>query len=298
MARSAHDDQPLGATEQTSLTARTKDLCHRYGLRAVKSLGQNFLLDENLARKIANAALAFEPEALLEIGPGLGAITLPLAESGLPLEAWEKDPKLAGPLGELLASYPNVALHIGDFLDAPIDTGRPAVAVGNLPYYITTPILERLLETCPAFIGIVVTVQKEVADRLRAAPGTDDYSSLTVYCRFFVERIETVASLPPSVFMPRPGVDSEALALQPRQEPPESIGDARAFFRVVRAGFGYRRKTLRKALATAGIPGLDRDGVDEILAAAEIDGQRRGETLDFDEFAALGNALARLEAGQ
>ncbi|MBP8955100.1 MAG: ribosomal RNA small subunit methyltransferase A [Armatimonadetes bacterium] len=298
MARSAHDDQPQGATERQSLTARTKDLCHRYDLRAVKSLGQNFLLDENLARKIANAALAFRPEALLEIGPGLGAITLPLAESGLPLEAWEKDPKLAAPLGELLADYSNVALHIGDFLDAPIDVQRPTVAVGNLPYYITTPILERLLEARPAFVGIVVTVQKEVADRLRAAPGSEDYSSLTVYCRFFVERVETVASLPPSVFMPRPGVDSEAVALQPRREPPEGIQDASAFFRVVRAGFGYRRKTLRKALTTAGIAGLDRESVDGVLGAAGIDGQRRGETLDFGEFAALGNALARLEAGQ
>ena len=289
------DPSPTPPSERVSLTARTVALCREFGLRPVKSLGQNFLLDENLARKIADAALAYGPEMILEIGPGLGAITLPLAESGLPLDAWEKDPKLAAPLGQVLSAHPNATVHTGDFLDAPLDTQRPTVAVGNLPYYITTPILERLLEARPAFAGIVVTVQKEVADRLRAAPGASDYSSLTVYCRFFVDSVETVASLPPSVFMPRPGVDSEALALRPRCEAPAEIGHAPSFFRVVRAAFGYRRKTLRKALATAAIPGLDRDGVDALLSVAGIDGGRRGETLDFSEFAALGNALAARE---
>jgi len=291
LARSAHDDQPQGATERQSLTARTKDLCHRYDLRAVKSLGQNFLLDENLARKIASAALAFEPEALLEIGPGLGAITVPLAESGLPLEAWEKDPKLAAPLGELLADYPNVALHIGDFLDAPIDVQRPTVAVGNLPYYITTPILERLLEARPAFVGIVVTVQKEVADRLAAGPGSRTYGVPSAKAQWY-GRTEAAGDVGASVFWPVPNVGSGLVRIT-RTEPPRSTAGRAATFAVVDAAFSQRRKTLRSALAgLAGSP----TAAQEALVAAGVDPGSRGEQLDIAAFARIADALADARA--
>jgi 16S rRNA (adenine1518-N6/adenine1519-N6)-dimethyltransferase len=211
--------------------------------------------------------------------------------------AFEKDPKLEAPLRELLGDIASFDLQMGDFLKADLAglSGPQAVAVGNLPYYITTPILERLLDATPPFGAVVVTVQREVGQRMMAHAGDDDYGSLTVYCQYHLEQILQVCSLGPAAFIPPPGVSSLALRLVPRQHPPEGVLSAAAFFRVVRAAFGHRRKTLRRALITAAtVPGGD-EAVDRVLGEAGIDGQRRGETLDFAEFARLGNALAERE---
>jgi len=281
--------QPLGR--------RTRELLHRSGLRPVKSLGQNFLVDDNLAAKLAGAALELSPQTIVEIGPGLGALTVPLARSGCRVVAFEKDKKLEGPLRDLMSGFSNFDLRMGDFLDADLGglTGPETVAVGNLPYYITSPILERLFLAQPPLRAIVVTTQREVADRLTASPGSKEYGSLTVFCSYYVESIEVIARLGPSVFLPPPAVASTALRLIPRRQPPPGVLSEARFFAGVRAALGYRRKSLRRALATAPQTGLDVTDAAAVLAAAGLDPTRRGETLSFDEFVALGNALAQWE---
>lgn len=285
------------AGHHESLTARTCRLMREHDLQASKSLGQNFLIDDNLARRIADEALSFRPDGLIEIGPGLGALTVLLAESGLPLTACEKDTRLRPALEELVEGFPGVSLAFGDFLEMDLSPGPNTVAVGNLPYYITTPILEKLFGLTPPLRGIVVTVQQEVASRIQAGPADGkDYGSLTVFCRYYAERIERVCALPPTVFLPQPGVQSVALAIHPRPEPPGDIASTDHFFRAVRAAFGYRRKTLRKALEVSPRTALDRSLADRVLQVARIDGGRRGEALSFEEFIRLGNALAAVEA--
>ncbi|MCE5215562.1 16S rRNA (adenine(1518)-N(6)/adenine(1519)-N(6))-dimethyltransferase RsmA [bacterium] len=283
-----------GALTSLSLLQRTRTLLESHQLRPVKSLGQNFLIDDNLARKIAAAALEFQPKRIVEVGPGLGALTTALADGGVEVVAFEKDRKLEAPLRELLVSYAGVELRMGDFLEAEgLDELSPgSVAVGNLPYYVTTPILEKLFLTSPPFLGVIVTVQREVAQRLTARPGTAEYGSLTVFCTYYMERVEELCRLGPSVFLPQPGVASSALRMIPRREQPREVRDPVSFFLGLRASFGYRRKTLAKALASSPDLSLTREQAQEVLVSAGIDGQRRGETLSFTEFVALGNSIA------
>jgi len=283
---------------EMALASRTGHLLSRYGLRPVKSLGQNFLIDGNIADMLCAAVSELSPETVIEIGPGLGALTVCLGREGVRVFAIEKDPKLAAPLTELLASFDNVEVSIQDFLNADLSPylGPETVVAGNLPYYITTPILEKLFSAGESFCGIVVTVQREVAQRIQAREGTREYGALTLFCRFYAQSIETVCQLSPSVFSPVPSVASTALRLIPRGANPEGVHSPEHFFAVVRAAFGYRRKTLRKALSTATGTCLDREGSAAVLSSAGIDPQRRGDTLSFEEFVALGNALATREA--
>lgn len=296
-SRVASDTDRTTPLVEMPLAARTRELVTRFALRPVKSLGQNFLTDDNIARKLAGAALELSPATIIEIGPGLGALTVPLARSGARIVGYEKDKKLEGPLRELLSAFPNVELHMADFLKADLTPhlGPDTIAVGNLPYYITSPILEKLLLTQPPLRAIIITVQREVAERLSASPATREYGSLTVFCAYYVRSIEQLARLSPGVFWPQPSVASSALRLIPRRGPPPGVASPPHFFAGLRAAFGYRRKTLRKALTTAPETGLDRTQAEAVLAAAGIQPQRRGDTLTFDEFVALGNALAAQE---
>ncbi len=280
-----------------SLLARTRHLMARHGLRPVKSLGQNFLIDGNIAQRIASAAVDCGPSCIIEIGPGLGALTRLLADAEVPVIAFEKDRKLKTPLDELLGGLPSVQVRSEDFLKADLSAhlGEGTVACGNLPYYITTPILEKLFLASTPLRAIVVTAQREVVDRIQAAPGSPEYGSLTVFCEYFVECVESVCALRPSVFIPPPSVQSMAVRMTPRRRPPEAVASPEHFFSGLRAAFGYRRKTLKKALATAPQTGLSPADSDAVLAEAAISPQRRGETLSFDEFTALGNALAAWE---
>jgi 16S rRNA (adenine1518-N6/adenine1519-N6)-dimethyltransferase len=262
-------------------------------VRPSKSLGQNFLVDPNLAAKLVGAAMELAPRRVVEIGPGLGALTVLLAQTGLPVVCFEKDRRLQAPLQELMAPFPNFQLVVGDFLCADLSgtVDEQTVVVGNLPYYVTTPILERLWNLQPPLRGMVVTVQREVAQRLRARPGSAEYGSLTVFAAYCLERLEVVAQLPPSVFAPQPGVSSTALRMVPRRQRLEGARSEEWFFRGLRAAFGYRRKTLAQALAT-GLKGLNRETAAEILERAGIREGVRGEKLGLEEFVALGNALA------
>jgi 16S rRNA (adenine1518-N6/adenine1519-N6)-dimethyltransferase len=272
-------------------------LLQRHEVRTNKSLGQNFLLDKNTLERIATAARLTGHETVLEIGPGLGTLTRLLAERAASVTAVEIDAGFIRVLAETVADLPNVRVEHADFLK--LDLARwarehisplPASVVANVPYYITSPLLIALLETGPLWKTIVVLVQKEVADRLRAAPGTADYGSLSVFAQFHAD-IEVVGVVPRGVFYPPPKVESAIVRLTPRQTPPVAVSDVGRFQQVVRAAFGQRRKTLSNALS--GVPGWTREDALAALQAAGIDPQRRGETLAMADFAAIANAAGR-----
>lgn len=266
----------------------------RLGISPRKALGQHFLVNEGAADGIVRAALELAPERLVEIGPGLGVLTRRLAASGLPLVAIEKDEGVAPELTRIAAAHPNLQVRYQDVLEADLSelTGRGrTVAVGNLPYQITSPLLEALLTTQPPFAGIVVMVQREVGRRLAAEPGTRDYGALTLLARFYAGRPEVIAELSPGSFHPPPRVHSVVLQVIPREPPIADAEGRERFFAVVRAAFGQRRKQLANALSGAPTLGLDREGAIRALSAASIDPERRGETLSLEEFVELAEAV-------
>lgn len=261
------------------------------GIRPRKRLGQHFLIDRNILDMII-AALDLHPhDRVLEIGAGVGTLTQPLAAGGAQVVAVELDKRLAEVLTETVGAAPNVRFVRGDLLALDLESllvdGRWKIA-GNLPYYITTPILARLLEVRGRIERMVLTVQREVADRIGAAPGGRDYGSLSVLAQFHCQ-VERVAAVSRRCFYPEPKVESVILRLRTRDQPPVLVADQGLFFAVVRAAFGQRRKTLANALAGAGLA-LDRP-VPDLLRAAGIDPHRRGETLSLEEFASLANRL-------
>ena len=272
----------------------------RFGMRPRKDLGQHFLVDRGAAEAIVHAALEVEPDGVIEIGPGLGVLTRLLAESGLPVVAIEKDEAMRGPLGELEAAYPNLRVRYEDVLRADLSgltaAGGQAV-IGNLPYQITSPLLEKLLTTVPPPVTVVVTVQKEVGERLAARPGTKQYGSLTLLAALYAPEPEIVRELPPGVFLPAPKVRSLALRLTPRPDPLGDEARRKRFFQVVAAAFGQRRKQLRNALTGAAYLGLDHTLATRALLAAGIEPKRRGETLSVDEFIALADSIAQVTGG-
>lgn len=288
-----------------SLATRTRDLLRRYELRPRKGFGQNYLINpvkvQDIAAAAVDAAEMSGATVIVEVGPGLGALTTALAEltggqsdnRQLPVVAFEIDRALEAPLAELLSDYPHVSVRFEDFLEADLQqvlSGEAYVAAGNLPYNITAPLLEKLLMD-PQCRGMVITVQREVAERLRAAPGTKAYGPLTLFCAYYVEAVEVVTQLHPGDFLPPPTIDSTAVRLMKRDTPPFAEPSAEAFERGVRGAFNHRRKSLRSGLALATRVGLDREQVSEALDKADISGDRRAETLDLEEFARLSQAL-------
>lgn len=267
----------------------------RLGISPRKALGQHFLVNEGAADGIVRAALELAPERLVEIGPGLGVLTRRLAASRLPLVAIEKDEGVAPELARIAEAHPNLQVRYQDVLEADLSEltrrGR-TVAVGNLPYQITSPLLEALLTAQPSFGGIVVMVQREVGRRLAAEPGTRDYGALTLLARFYAGAPAVIAELSPGSFHPPPKVHSVVLRIIPREPPIADEAGRERFFAVVRAAFGQRRKQLANALSGAPTLGLDREGAMRALSAAGIDSERRGETLSLEEFVALTTTVA------
>jgi len=291
----------LSASGERSLAARTRELLARYDLRLKKSLGQNFLLNQGKVERIAEAALdaaeEMGAERIVEVGPGLGALTLPLGRSGRHVVAFEVDQRFRSALDEVLAGLPNVSVRWEDFLHADVTAatnGYRYVAAGNLPYQITAPLLEKLLGD-PQCRALVITVQKEVAERLTAEPGGKDYGPLTLFCRYNAAAIETIVRLSPGDFLPPPQVDSVALKLVRRTAPPFAQPDAAQFSHTVRAAFNHRRKSLVTGLTHAPQLGLSREQVAAAVVRAGLDGQRRAETLTMDELARLALALRQVK---
>lgn len=264
----------------------------RFGLTPQKGLGQHFLVDRAAAEQIVRAALEVQPDGVIEIGPGLGILTRLLAASGLPVVAIERDEAMRGPLGELQAHFPNLTVHYEDVLATDLSAltalGRRAV-IGNLPYQITSPLLEKLLTTTPQPLTIVITVQKEVGERLAARPGTRQYGALTLLADLYAPQPEVIRELAPGAFHPAPKVRSLVLRFTPRPDPLGNEARRQRFFRVVRAAFRQRRKQLRNALMLG--LGLDHATATRALLAAGIEPQRRGETLSLEEFIALTDSI-------
>lgn len=281
-----------------SSAQQVKSILARYGLRPNKRLGQNFLIDRNVLDRIVAASGAGPGVGILEIGPGLGTVTRELAAAGASVVCVEIDTGLAAVLEETLAAAPGVEVVTADFLKLDIPkllAGRGVdrwVAVGNLPYYITSPIISRLLEARALFSTAVLMVQREFADRLQAEPGASDYGALTVFAAYHCE-VESVMRVSRNAFYPVPEVNSELLRLTMRGRPAVDVSDEALFFSIVRAAFGKRRKTLANALSSSSGLGWDKQRARRTLHDAGIDGERRGETLSIEEFARLAEAAVR-----
>lgn len=268
-------------------------ICKRFDIKMSKKLGQNFLIKRGIVDEIVHAAELTPGEPVLEVGPGIGTLTQGLAQSGADVTAIELDRRLLEVLDTTLASYDNVRIIHGDVLklDVPsIMNHKPFKVVANLPYYITTPIIMSLLESKLPIERLVVMVQKEVALRMVAKPGTKDYGALSVAVQYYTEP-DIVLDVPPKSFLPAPAVTSSVIRCVLRDKPPVDVIDEKLFFRVVKAGFAQRRKTFSNTMKTTG---LSKNRIEELLAKANIDGQRRGETFTLQEFADVANAWAAL----
>lgn len=268
-------------------------ICKRFDIKMSKKLGQNFLIKRGIVDEIVKAADLQEGEPVLEIGPGIGTLTQGLAQSGANVTAIELDTRLLEVLDTTLAQYSNVTIVHGDVLklDVPsIMNNESFKVVANLPYYITTPIIMSLLESRLPIERLVVMVQKEVALRMVAKPGTKDYGALSVAVQYYTEP-DIVLDVPPKSFLPAPAVTSSVIRCVLRDKPPVDVVDEKLFFRVVKAGFAQRRKTFANTMKTTG---LSKDRIEELLVKANIDGQRRGETFTLQEFADVANAWAAL----
>ena len=268
-------------------------ICKRFDIKMSKKLGQNFLIKRGIVDEIVHAAELTVGEPVLEVGPGIGTLTQGLAQSGADVTAIELDRRLLEVLDTTLASYDNVRIIHGDVLKLDVPTimnHKPFKVVANLPYYITTPIIMSLLESKLPIERLVVMVQKEVALRMIAKPGTKDYGALSAAVQYYTEP-DIVLDVPPKSFLPAPAVTSSVIRCVLRDKPPVDVIDEKLFFRVVKAGFAQRRKTFSNTMKTTG---LTRDRIEELLAKANIDGQRRGETFTLQEFADVANAWAAL----
>ncbi len=298
----ARDAQPAAALLEMPLQARTGALLDRFNLRPRRALSQNFLIDDAVAKALASVALSgAQPEsAVIEIGAGLGALTVPLAQSGRELVAFETDPHLIAALRYLLESFDRVRLEHADVTEvdlAALEPGRRLALAGNLPYHLTGLLLRSIMEIGHRCDVAMVTVQAEVGDRLSAGPGDDAYGVLSVFATYYMERIERVRRLRPGVFLPRPDVDSVALALYPRANPAGAAGDLTVEQQtmlpsVIRAAFGHRRKTLRNSLLTSPLLQIDRQALARALATAGVDGEHRAEQLPLEAFISIARALA------
>ena len=275
----------------------TRHILSAFHLRASKRLGQNFLVDRGVVQGIVDAAELSPADTVLEIGPGIGTLTQGLAETGARVVAVELDKKLPAVLAETLKGYDNVTIVQGDILKLNISeilglpNGSRFKVVANLPYYITTPILMTLLEQRLPIERLVTMVQKEVAVRMTARPGSKDYGALSVAVQYFtVPRM--VMDVPPRSFLPAPEVTSAVISCHVQDVPTVQPADEKLFFRLVRAAFGQRRKTLLNALTGAGLTKeMSRAG----LTAAGIAENMRGEQLSLADFARLSDAVGRLE---
>ncbi len=278
---------------------RTKEILKKYGFSFKKSLGQNFLIDTNILHRIVDFAELTDESGAIEIGPGIGALTEQLAKRSKKVTAFEIDQRLLPILADTLSPYPNVKIIHEDILKADV---RQVIAeefkdihdlmvVANLPYYVTTPIILKLLSENLPIRGIVCMLQKEVADRIAAKPSTKEYGSLSIAIQYYTIA-ETVMIVPKTVFMPQPNVDSAVIRLIKREKPIVEVRDEEFLFKVTRASFAQRRKTILNNLSSQLPEGKSKkEQIIEALEQVGIDPTRRGETLTIEEFGRLSDAL-------
>ena len=273
-----------------------RSVLERNGFNLKKSLGQNFLIDPTVCPQMADEACA-DADGIIEIGPGAGVLTTELAKRAKKVVAIEIDTKLKPVLRETLAEFDNVEVVFNDVMKIDLNElikekfdGMKVAVCANLPYYITSPILSALLEA-DCFDSVTVMVQKEVAQRIAAAPGSEDYSAFTVFCQYWAEP-ELLFDVPAHCFLPQPKVTSAVISLRVRKERPWDIKDKDLFFRVVKASFAMRRKKLSNGLAS-GFSELGKAGAAEVIAMAGFPENVRGETLSIADFAKIADAIAQ-----
>jgi 16S rRNA (adenine1518-N6/adenine1519-N6)-dimethyltransferase len=273
----------------------------KYQFRFQKKFGQNFLIDTRVLDKIIRAADITKEDMVLEIGPGIGTMTQYLACSAGKVVAVEIDRNLIPVLGDTLSGYENVRIINDDVLKVDIaglvredNGGRPIKVVANLPYYITTPIIMGLFESHVPLRSVTVMVQKEVAERMQAEPGTKDYGALSLAVQYYA-RPYVAANVPPNCFMPRPKVGSAVIRLERHETPPVQVVDEALLFRVIRASFGQRRKTLANGLKNSPELDFSKEEVESAIDALGKGASVRGETLTLEEFARLANRLAEMK---
>jgi len=273
------------------------DLLRKHNIKISKKFGQNFLIDRNIMNKIIDAASLKPSDSVLEVGAGMGALTVELAKIAEKVLTFEIDKALEPLLSDTLSIYPNVDLIYGDILKQDLKEfsnryfgEKDFKVVANVPYYISTPIIMLFLESHLHLSKMVLLVQKEVAQRMVANPGTEEFGALSLGVQYrMLPRIE--AFVPPAVFMPAPEVDSAIIVLERRAEPVVKVKDESLMFKLIRAAFAQRRKKLPNALAAISPNGKTKAEILSILGNCSIDPDRRGETLTLEEFARIADKL-------
>ena len=275
----------------------TIEVLQKYKFNFQKKFGQNFLIDTHVLEKIIDSAGITKDDFVLEIGPGIGTMTQYLCENAREVAAVEIDNNLIPILKDTLKEYDNVEVIHEDILKVDIqelaqrkNQGRPIKVVANLPYYITTPIIMGLFESHVPIASITIMVQKEVADRMQAGPGSKDYGALSLAVQFYAKP-EIVANVPPNCFMPRPNVGSAVIRLTRHETVPVDVLDEKMMFRIIRASFNQRRKTLANGLNNAPDIPLSKEQIQESITALGVPVNIRGEALTLEQFATLSNIM-------
>ena len=276
----------------------TIEIIQKYNFAFQKKFGQNFLIDTHVLSKIITAAGVTKDDMVLEIGPGIGTMTQYLAENAGRVVAVEIDSNLIPILEETLKDYDNITVINEDILKLDINKlaqeyngGRPIKVVANLPYYITTPIIMGLFESGVPIDNITVMVQKEVADRMQVGPGTKDYGALSLAVQYYAEPY-IVANVPPNCFIPRPNVGSAVIRLTRHRTPPVEVDDRELMFKLIRASFNQRRKTLLNGLNNSPEINISKEKIAEAIEALGVSASVRGEALTHKQFAVLANLLS------
>ncbi|WP_026702351.1 16S rRNA (adenine(1518)-N(6)/adenine(1519)-N(6))-dimethyltransferase RsmA [Salibacterium aidingense] len=285
---------------EIAVPSRTKEILEEHGFSFKKSLGQNFLIDRNILEKIVSAAGAGPEDGVIEIGPGIGGLTEQFAKAVKQVEAFEIDGRLIPVLQKTMMPYSNVRIWHEDILKADLEQVlheymqevEDVIVAGNLPYYVTTPIIMKLLEQRLPLSRMVFMMQKEVADRIAADPGSKNYGSLSIAAQYFSIPVKTMI-VPKTVFVPKPNVDSAVVRFDLRKSPPVHVEEEAHFFQVVKAAFAQRRKTIWNNLQHNLTGREQREELAAALQEAEIDSGRRGESLTMEEYAKLSEALRK-----
>ena len=274
---------------------KTIEVIQKYQFAFQKRFGQNFLIDAHVLEKIVSAAGITKDDCVLEIGPGIGTMTQYLAESAGQVIAVEIDTNLLTILADTLKEYSNVKVINQDILKVDINelvkeynSGRPIKVVANLPYYITTPIIMGLFESNVPIDNITVMVQKEVADRMQVGPGSKDYGALSLAVQYYASPY-IVANVPPNCFIPRPNVGSAVIRLTRYQEPPVQVKDPKLMFKLIRASFNQRRKTLQNGLNNSPEISFSKEEITKAIESLGVSPSVRGEALSLEQFAQLAN---------
>lgn len=279
-----------------NLEQKTREIVKHFGFRFSKSLGQNFLVNEEVLKNIIDGATLNEESCVMEIGPGIGTLTAEMAKKAKRVVSIELDDNLIPVLNETLGNYENIKLVHGDALKIDFnelikEEGLTNIKlVANLPYYVTTPIITKIFEERTSIERIVVMIQKEVGDRIVAKPGSKDYGALSLVCQYYSEPSK-VCDVPPTSFIPEPKVDSIVIRMEIRKTLAVEVDDEKLFFNIIRQSFNMRRKTLWNALKPLG---YGEEKLRSAFEKSEIDEKRRGETLSIQEFGRLANELNKI----